>query len=207
VRTCAARIGYFNVNVKRPKPPSAGVVAVILALAFALIVGGLVAKLGAEAPIAGIVAGVVLLVVLLVWQMIIAHWPSKRIEGKKVEIPLPDSTGFRDVAPPTLRGEVVGTTGQGWGTEAIVQLEGEQPVSMQSALVTAPIAALEFPNRGERFRAGLPRQFSRTLPEEWEKSLGISEAIAPVLFSPDGNIEPFAQLLATRIEHARKPAT
>jgi hypothetical protein len=33
------------------------------------------------------------------------------------------------------------------------------------------------------------------------------DAIAPVLFSPDGDIEPFAQLLATRIEHARKPAT
>lgn len=33
------------------------------------------------------------------------------------------------------------------------------------------------------------------------------DAIAPALFSPDGDIEPFAQLLATRIEHARKPAT
>lgn len=33
------------------------------------------------------------------------------------------------------------------------------------------------------------------------------DAIAPRLLSPDGDIEPFAQLLATRIEHARKPAT
>lgn len=32
------------------------------------------------------------------------------------------------------------------------------------------------------------------------------EAVAPAL-SPDGDIEPFAQLLATRIEHASKPAT
>jgi hypothetical protein len=33
------------------------------------------------------------------------------------------------------------------------------------------------------------------------------EAVAPAPFSPDGDIEPFARLLATRIEHARKPAT
>jgi hypothetical protein len=33
------------------------------------------------------------------------------------------------------------------------------------------------------------------------------DAIAPALFSPDRDIEPFARLLATRIEHARKPAT
>ncbi len=33
------------------------------------------------------------------------------------------------------------------------------------------------------------------------------ETVAPALFSPDGDIEPFARLLATRIEHARKPAT
>jgi hypothetical protein len=33
------------------------------------------------------------------------------------------------------------------------------------------------------------------------------DAVAPALFSPDGDIGPFAQLLATRIEHARKPAT
>jgi fido (protein-threonine AMPylation protein) len=33
------------------------------------------------------------------------------------------------------------------------------------------------------------------------------DAIAPALFSTDGAVEPFAQLLATRIEHARKPAT
>jgi hypothetical protein len=33
------------------------------------------------------------------------------------------------------------------------------------------------------------------------------DAVAPALFSPDGDIEPFAQRLATRIEHARKPAT
>lgn len=33
------------------------------------------------------------------------------------------------------------------------------------------------------------------------------DAVAPALLSPDGNIEPFAQLLATRIKHARKPAT
>jgi hypothetical protein len=33
------------------------------------------------------------------------------------------------------------------------------------------------------------------------------DAVAPALFSPDGDIEPFAQLLATRIEQARKPAT
>jgi prophage maintenance system killer protein len=33
------------------------------------------------------------------------------------------------------------------------------------------------------------------------------DAIASALFAPDGDIKPFAQLLATRIEHARKPAT
>lgn len=33
------------------------------------------------------------------------------------------------------------------------------------------------------------------------------DAIAPALVSPDGDIEPFAQLLATHIEHARKRAT
>jgi hypothetical protein len=33
------------------------------------------------------------------------------------------------------------------------------------------------------------------------------DAIAPALFSPDGDIEPFARLLATRIEHARRPVT
>jgi fido (protein-threonine AMPylation protein) len=33
------------------------------------------------------------------------------------------------------------------------------------------------------------------------------EAVAPTLFSSDGDIEPFARLLATRIEHARKLAT
>jgi fido (protein-threonine AMPylation protein) len=33
------------------------------------------------------------------------------------------------------------------------------------------------------------------------------DAVAPALFSPDGDIEPFAQLLATRIERASKPAT
>ncbi|HEY2766903.1 MAG TPA: Fic family protein [Solirubrobacteraceae bacterium] len=33
------------------------------------------------------------------------------------------------------------------------------------------------------------------------------EAVAPALCSPDGDIEPFAQLLAGRIEHARRPAT
>jgi fido (protein-threonine AMPylation protein) len=33
------------------------------------------------------------------------------------------------------------------------------------------------------------------------------DAIAPALFSPDGDIEPFAQRLATRIEQARRPAT
>jgi hypothetical protein len=33
------------------------------------------------------------------------------------------------------------------------------------------------------------------------------DAVAPALFSPDGDIEPFAQLLETHIEHARKPAT
>jgi hypothetical protein len=33
------------------------------------------------------------------------------------------------------------------------------------------------------------------------------DAVAPALFSPEGGIEPFAQLLATRIEHASKPAT
>lgn len=33
------------------------------------------------------------------------------------------------------------------------------------------------------------------------------DSIAPALFSPDGDIEPFAQLLAMRIEHARKLAT
>ena len=33
------------------------------------------------------------------------------------------------------------------------------------------------------------------------------DAVAPVLFSPDGDIEPFARLLATRIERAGRPAT
>jgi len=33
------------------------------------------------------------------------------------------------------------------------------------------------------------------------------DAVAPALFSPDGDIEPLARLLATRIEHASKPAT
>jgi fido (protein-threonine AMPylation protein) len=33
------------------------------------------------------------------------------------------------------------------------------------------------------------------------------EAVAPALFSPDGDIEPFARLLAARIEHARRTAT
>jgi len=33
------------------------------------------------------------------------------------------------------------------------------------------------------------------------------DAVAPALFSPDGDIGPFARLLATRIEHARKLAT
>jgi fido (protein-threonine AMPylation protein) len=33
------------------------------------------------------------------------------------------------------------------------------------------------------------------------------DAVAPALFSADGDIEPFARLLATRIKHARKPAT
>ncbi|HXC45070.1 MAG TPA: Fic family protein [Solirubrobacteraceae bacterium] len=32
------------------------------------------------------------------------------------------------------------------------------------------------------------------------------DAVAPALFSPDGDIEPFARLLATRIEHARRTA-
>ncbi len=32
-------------------------------------------------------------------------------------------------------------------------------------------------------------------------------AVAPALISPDGDVEPFARLLATRIEHARNPAT
>ncbi len=32
-------------------------------------------------------------------------------------------------------------------------------------------------------------------------------AVAPALISPDGDIEPFARLLATRIEHARNRAT
>jgi hypothetical protein len=32
-------------------------------------------------------------------------------------------------------------------------------------------------------------------------------AVTPALLSPNGDIEPFAQLLATRIEHVRKPAT
>ncbi len=32
-------------------------------------------------------------------------------------------------------------------------------------------------------------------------------AVAPALVSPNRDIEPFARLLATRIEHARKPAT
>jgi hypothetical protein len=162
--------------VKRPKPPSAGVVAVVLALAFALIAGGLTAELGAEAPIAAIVAGVVLLALLIVWRLIVAHWPSKRIEGKKVDIPVPTLSSSPHGEPLTLHGEVVGTSGQGWDTEAIVQLEGKQPLSMESARVTAPVAALEFPNRGERIRAGLPRQFSHALSVGWEKNLGIPEA-------------------------------
>ena len=36
---------------------------------------------------------------------------------------------------------------------------------------------------------------------------GHDTAVAPALISLDGDIEPFARLLATRIEHARKPAT
>ena len=32
------------------------------------------------------------------------------------------------------------------------------------------------------------------------------DAIAPALFSPDGDIEPFARLLAARIEHSRRSA-
>ena len=32
-------------------------------------------------------------------------------------------------------------------------------------------------------------------------------AVAPALISPDGDADPFARLLATRIEHARNPAT
>jgi hypothetical protein len=32
-------------------------------------------------------------------------------------------------------------------------------------------------------------------------------AVAPALISPDGDVDPFARLLTTRIEHARKPAT
>lgn len=36
---------------------------------------------------------------------------------------------------------------------------------------------------------------------------GHDDAIAPALFSPDGDIEPFARLLATRVEHVRRPAT
>lgn len=32
-------------------------------------------------------------------------------------------------------------------------------------------------------------------------------AVAPALISADGDVEPFARLLATRIEHARNPAT
>jgi fido (protein-threonine AMPylation protein) len=32
-------------------------------------------------------------------------------------------------------------------------------------------------------------------------------AVAPALISPGGDIEPFARLLAARIEHARNPAT
>ncbi len=32
-------------------------------------------------------------------------------------------------------------------------------------------------------------------------------AVAPALISPDGDVEPFARLLATRIEYARNPAT
>ena len=33
------------------------------------------------------------------------------------------------------------------------------------------------------------------------------DAVAPALFSRDGDVEPFAQLLATRIEHVSKDAT
>ena len=32
-------------------------------------------------------------------------------------------------------------------------------------------------------------------------------AVTPALISPDGDVEPFARLLATRIERARRPAT
>jgi prophage maintenance system killer protein len=32
-------------------------------------------------------------------------------------------------------------------------------------------------------------------------------ALAPAVVSPDGDIDPFARLLATRIEHARRPPT
>jgi hypothetical protein len=37
--------------------------------------------------------------------------------------------------------------------------------------------------------------------------IGHDSAVAPALISPDGDVEPFARLLATRIEHARRPAT
>jgi Fic/DOC family len=36
---------------------------------------------------------------------------------------------------------------------------------------------------------------------------GHDSAVAPALISRDGDIDPFARLLATRIEHARNPAT
>jgi len=36
---------------------------------------------------------------------------------------------------------------------------------------------------------------------------GHDSAVAPALISRDGDIEPFARLLATRIEHARNLAT
>jgi prophage maintenance system killer protein len=37
--------------------------------------------------------------------------------------------------------------------------------------------------------------------------IGHDSAVAPALISRDGDIEPFARLLATRIEHARNRAT
>jgi putative transposase len=60
-------------------------------------------------------------------------------------------------------------------------------VALSAALWSLGLPAVEFARDGEMTDHG--------------------NAIAPALFSPDGDIEPFARLLASRIEYASRPAT
>ena len=165
----------------------------ILALAFALIAAAVAALLGAEAPYVLGGAGVVLIVVAVGWPFTVKHWPGKRIKDKVVDIkvtppPLADGTGATDAAPVTLQGEVIGTTGKRWGTEAIVRLVGDSATDGMPEDLTVPIAALGFPNRRERFEAGLPRHFSHELPAGWENDLGIPQAAFAELRSQQGPV-------------------